>query len=480
MAETRAAVVACRYMSERSQTLGKPERPLRVAIVGAGPAGFYAADFLLRGKASGETLVTEVDLFERLPTPYGLVRSGVAPDHQSIKKVTKAFDKIAEHERFRFFGHVQVGKDIQHGELLEHYDQVLYAVGSATDRRLGIAGEDLVGSHPATAFVGWYNGHPDYRHLQFDLSAKRAIVVGLGNVAMDVTRILARDPEELAETDIASYALAALRKSQVEEVVLVGRRGAKEAAFTPRELKDIAELPGVTVQVDGGAHSVGSSDGLSGSAKQNVDFMLELSGAAAKPARRRVRLRFLCSPVELLGEGGHVRQVKVEANELVETPEGKTRARGTGRFETLEAGLVFRSIGYKGTALPGVPFDERAGTIPNREGRVLSSPGGQVVDNLYTVGWIKRGPSGLIGTNKSDAKETADCMLNDALRAETAKRLPKAGSVLELLSARKVRVVDLAAWKRLDALETARGTQLGKVREKFYDANDMLDALAGS
>lgn len=466
-------------MPERAQTLGTPERPLRVAIVGSGPAGFYAADFLLRGKVGGTTLITEVDVFERLPTPYGLVRSGVAPDHQGIKKVTKAFDKVSEHERFRFFGNVQVGKDVQHEELLEHYDQVLYAVGSATDRRLGIEGEDLLGSHPATEFVGWYNGHPDFRRLEFDLSARRAVVVGLGNVAMDVTRILVRDPAELADTDIASYALAELQRSQVEEVVLLGRRGAKEAAFTPRELRDIAELPGVSVEIDGGLEAIGQSEGLSGVEQKNVELLRELASAPRREARRRVRLRFLCSPVSLSGQGGRVSEVKLEANELVEGPDGKTRARGTGRIETLQAGLVFRSIGYRGTAQLGVPFDHGSGTIPNAEGRVLQAPGGPVVPGVYAVGWIKRGPSGLIGTNKSDAKETADCMLVDAAQATSPRSLPQQSALPELLLARKLRVVDLASWKLLDQLETERGKVPGKVREKFYEVAAMLEALAG-
>lgn len=451
---------------------------MRVAIVGAGPAGFYAADYVLRGKIGSETLVSKVDLFDRLPTPYGLVRSGVAPDHQGIKKVTKAFDRIAEHPGFRFLGNVEVGRDVLHEELVEHYDQVVYAVGSATDRRMGIPGEDLSGSYAATAFVGWYNGHPDYRHLEFDLSAKRAVVVGLGNVAMDVTRILIQDPAELASTDIAGHALRALQQSQIEEVVLLGRRGPKEAAFTPRELADIAELPGVRADIDGGVEAVGTSDELSGAAKQNVELMLELCKAPKPGATKRVRVRFLSSPVELLGHDGRVRQVKLESNELVTGVDGAVRARGTGRFETLEAGLVFRSIGYQGTPLPGVPFHDKTGTIPNVEGRVTDGPGGPVVEGLYTVGWIKRGPSGLIGTNKSDAKETTDCMLSDAVRVASPRQLPRAGTVDELLAARRVRVVDLADWKRLDALETARGAELGKVREKFSDTLTMLEALS--
>jgi ferredoxin/flavodoxin---NADP+ reductase len=463
-------------MSQQSPRPGTVERPLRVAIVGSGPAGFYCADFVLKAKREDQALTTEVDLFDRLPTPFGLVRSGVAPDHQGIKKVTKAFEKIADNERFRFFGNVEFGRDLHHGDLLEHYDQIVYAVGSATDRKLGVEGEELEGSHAATEFVGWYNAHPDYRGLRFDLSARRAVVVGMGNVAMDVTRILVRDPKELAETDIAGYALEALTASRVEEVVLLGRRGPKEAAFTPRELKDIAELPNVEVVIDGGMEAVPSPEGLGGVERQNVEFMAELAKAAPSGKPKRVRLRFLSSPVAVLGDAGKMVGLDVEANALVEGPDGNIRAKGTGHVDRIEAGLLFRSIGYKGTALPGVPFDERSGTIPNDLGRVLDAPGGTVLTGVYAVGWIKRGPSGLIGTNKSDAKETVDCLLDDVSQLPL-KSLPPTSTICELLSSRGVRVVDFPAWRKLDALETSRGVAGGKVRDKFTSVDAMLAAL---
>jgi ferredoxin/flavodoxin---NADP+ reductase len=420
-----------------------------------------------------------VDLFERLPSPYGLVRSGVAPDHQGIKKVSKAFDRIAAHDRLRYFGNVTVGKDISAKELMEHYDQVLYAVGAASDRRLGIPGEDLQGSYAATAFVGWYNGHPDYRDQKFDLTAKRAVVVGLGNVAMDVTRILARDPKELAETDIADYALAALRESKIEEVVVLGRRGPAQSAFTPREIMDIGELPGVQLRIDGEPGTIRRDEALVGAVKKNVDYLAEV---AALPhdtsAKRVVRLRFLCSPTAVVGDDGRMVALEVEHNELLEGADGRLRARGTGERQTIEAGLLFRSIGYRGIPIDGVPFDEESGTIPNSAGRVLSQAGGELIPGLYTVGWIKRGPSGLIGTNKSCAKETADLMLADARdQGDPSRSLPDKTAVERLLAQRGVRVVSIADWQRLDDVETTNGKKGGKVREKLTSVDAMLKAL---
>jgi ferredoxin--NADP+ reductase len=452
-------------------------RALRAAVIGAGPAGFYAAEHLLQGKHEDAKVETEVDLFERLPFPFGLVRSGVAPDHQGIKKVTKAFSRIASNPKLRFFGNVAVGRDVRHEELLEHYDQVIYTVGAATDRSMGIPGEDLKGSHAATAFVGWYNGHPDYAGESFDLSSKRAIVVGLGNVAMDVARILIRDPEELAETDIAPYALDALRQSKVEEVVLLGRRGPAQAAFTPREIKDIAELSGVQLFVDGGSDAVSPDESLTGNAKQNVDFLSEVANAEPDAsATRRVRLRFLTSPVEVLGDGNRMTAVRIERNELVDAGDGRLKARGTGETETIEAGLILRSIGYRGVASEGVPFDERSGTIPNEAGRVLTAPGGEFVPGVYTAGWIKRGPSGLIGTNKGCAKESAACMLADA-EQRTTRELPPRDAISELLSSRSVRVISFDDWKKLDELELATGAKQGKVREKFSNIDEVLGVL---
>jgi ferredoxin/flavodoxin---NADP+ reductase len=456
--------------------LGSRDRPLRVAIVGSGPAGFYTADWLFRAK----DLAIEIDLFERFPTPFGLVRFGVAPDHQKIKRVAAAFERTLGLAGFRFLGNVNVGKDISAEELRKHYDQVVYAYGSATDRRMGIPGEDLAGSHAATAFVGWYNAHPDFVAERFDLSTERAVVVGMGNVAMDVTRVLIRSPDELADTDIAPEALAALRKSRVREIVLLGRRGPAQAAFDQGEIKDIAELEGVDVLVDRDQALAAAADtsGLDAGARKNVQYLAELAERGPTGAARRVVLRFLASPAELSGEDGRVRSIKIEHTELTRRDDGSVSARGTGRHELLETGLVMRSIGYHGTALSGVPFDERAGVIPNVLGRVTDGKGGAVIPGVYAVGWIKRGPTGLIGTNKSDAKETADKMLEDVKslgREPSPER--SAAAVDALLAARGVHVVGASDWRILDAFELESGKKLGKVREKLCSVEAMLAAL---
>jgi ferredoxin/flavodoxin---NADP+ reductase len=447
-----------------------------VAIVGSGPAGFYTAEWLFKAK----DLAVEVDLFERFPAPFGLVRFGVAPDHQKIKKVSAAFERTAQNPGFRFVGNVSVGTDVSAEELRTHYDQVVYAYGSATDRRLGVPGEDLLGSHPATAFVGWYNGHPDFVAEQFDLSCERAVVVGMGNVAMDVTRVIIRSPDELASTDIAPYALQALRNSRVREIVLLGRRGPAQAAFDQGELQDIAELEGVDVIVDRehALAAVAESAGLDAASRKNAAYMAQLAERGPTGAPRRVVLRFLVSPVELLAEAGRVNGVRIELNELVKKSDGSSSARGTGQHEVLPAGVVMRSIGYHGTALSGVPYDERGGVIPNVEGRVTNGRGGPVIPGVYAVGWIKRGPTGLIGTNKNDAKETADRMLEDVVGLTPAgDEYRSHGAIDALLKRRGVRAVSFADWRRIDAAELALGKQAGKVREKFCSASEMLAAL---
>ncbi|HEY6727300.1 MAG TPA: FAD-dependent oxidoreductase [Polyangiaceae bacterium] len=449
-------------------------RRLRVAVVGAGPAGYYTTDFLLRQRAVLD-LSIEVDLFERLPSPHGLVRSGVAPDHQSIKKVTKAFDRIASDPRTRYFGNVTVGTDLTHAELMQHYDQVVYTTGAATDRKLGVEGEELAGSHAATAFVGWYNGHPDFTSERVDLSTPRAVVVGLGNVAMDVARVLIQMPASLASTDITDYALEALSKSQVREVVLLGRRGPAEAAFSPREIQDIDELEGVELTIDQPESTLAlDATSFSGDARKNVEFLQSVALRTQREAPRRVRLRFLSSPVALEGTG-QVERIKLERNRLVER-QGRVSAAGTGEYELMKTGLVLRSIGYFGSALPGVPFDTTLGVICNDRGRVTATPGGAIIPRLYVAGWIKRGPVGLIGTNKTDAKETVDHMLADVESGPRHNASP-AEVITKLLNDRGVRVVSYADWRHLDELEVAAGIQRGKVREKFWSVASMLQAL---
>lgn len=455
-------------------------RPLRAVVVGSGPSGFYAAEALL--KQAG--IPVQVDMLDRLPTPYGLVRGGVAPDHQKIKSVALVYERIASNPAFRFFGNVRLGGDVRVEDLRELYDAVIYAVGCESDRRLGIPGEDLGGSHAATEFVGWYNGHPDHREKAFDLSCERAVVVGVGNVAMDVTRILIQDPERLASTDIADYALEALRRSRVREVVLLGRRGPAQAAFSPAEIMEIAELEGSDLVVlpeearlDEASRAAFEA-GADANDRKNVEFLQAQAAKGEGTQARKVRLRFCVSPAEILGEEGRVSAVRVEINELYRDERGGVRPRGTGRFETLPAGLVLRSVGYLGVPIEGVPYDEKSGHIPNAGGRVLDRPGGAARPGEYVVGWAKRGPSGLIGTNRADSAATVAALLEDfrdkPLPADPA-RTPEAAE--RLLRERRPDLVTFSDWKRLDGLELSRGKAKGKARDKFTRVSEMLAAL---
>ncbi len=459
-------------------TRGIPERPLRVAVIGSGPSGFYAVERLQK---DGPPL--ELDLFDRLPTPYGLVRGGVAPDHPKIKSVTRVYDKLASHASFRFLGNVTIGSDLRHEELLRYYDAVIYAVGAQTDRALGVPGEKLPGSHAATEFVGWYNGHPDYCDCRFDLSVEAAAVIGVGNVAMDVTRILASTPDELARTDLAGHALDALRASRVRTIYVLGRRGPVQAAFTNPELKELGHLPDAEVVVDprdleldplSTAELEQSEDPT---LARNMDTLREFAARPLQGRPRRIVFRFLASPVELVG-GDRVEGLRIVRNRLVADGRGGTRAEATEETEVLPVGLVFRSVGYRGIAIPGLPFDERAGTIPHREGRVLTAADGDVVPGTYVVGWIKRGPSGVIGTNKPDAQETVDQLLDD-LRAGALPEPAEPGraGIDALLASRGVRVVSFGEWQTLDALEVAAGKAVGRPRLKFTRVPEMLGAL---
>lgn len=448
--------------------LGSPDRPLSVAIVGAGPSGFYAAEALL--KAPG--LTVRVDLFDRLPTPFGLVRGGVAPDHQKIKSVAAVYERTASDPRIRFFGGVKLGRDFTAQELAERHDAVIYAVGCESDRRMGIPGEDLAGSHSATEFVGWYNGHPDHRDRTFDLSTGAVAVVGVGNVAMDVARLLACDPEELAKTDIAAYALDALRKSGVKTVWLLGRRGPAEAAYSLAEIEEIGELTAADLVVDPAETAVDPAFPMDPAAKKKTDYVQGHSKKGEGTKERKVRLRFLVSPVELIGENGRVSAMRLERNTLVSDGKGGVKAVGTGTFETIKVGLVLRSVGYRGIPIPGVPFDEKSGHIPHADGRVVAAPG------QYVVGWAKRGPSGRIGTNRADSILTVNSLLADL----KAGALPAAAdasleATLRLLAEKNVRALSFADWQKLDALEKAAGAKAGKIREKFTSVSDMLAVL---
>lgn len=431
---------------------------LRVAVVGSGPAGFYAAGALL-----ASDVPVEVDLIERLPTPWGLVRLGVAPDHPNIKAVSRAFEKIAAQPGFRFLGNVELGRDVSHEELMRLYDAVIYAVGAQTDRRLGIPGEDLPGSWAATELVAWYNGHPDYQAIPFDLNAERAVVVGAGNVALDVARMLALAPGELAPTDTTDAAIDAINESPLREIVLLARRGPAQAAFTTPELKEMGELADADVVVD--PADLEGAVGTDTNSERNLEVLRDYARREHVPARskrRTVVFRFCVSPVEIRGQD-RVEEIEIVHNELVD---GGARAVATDRHETIPCELVFRSVGYRGVAIPGVPFDEERGVVPNDRGRV--EPG------LYAAGWIKRGPTGVIGTNKKDATETVEVLLEDAraglLRRESDERLES------LLADRGVEVVMYGGWEAIDAEERTRGEPHGRPRVKLCSWNELLAA----
>ncbi len=397
------------------------------------------------------------------------MRLGVAPDHENIKAVSRAFEKTAARTGFRFFGNVDVGRDVTHDELVRLYDAVVYSVGAQTDRRLGIPGEDLPGSWPATAFVAWYNGHPEFQELTFDLSHPTAVVVGNGNVAIDCVRMLALTAEELAPTDTVDDASEAIATAGIRDLVMLGRRGPVQAAFTPPELKELGELDGADVIVDPAdlqldPESERELEADRERVRRNVDLMREYAARPPTGKPRRIVLRFLASPVAILGED-RVEGVEIVRNELV-LDNGRLVARPTGATEVIPAGLVLRSVGYKGVALPGVPFDEQNGVIPNDGGRALGA------ERTYVAGWIKRGPSGVIGTNKKDATETVEQLLTDA---RAGKLSGASGDLAQLLGERGVRHVELAGWQAIDAAERAAGEPLGRPRVKLRTWEDLLD-----
>jgi ferredoxin--NADP+ reductase len=461
--------------------LGTESNPLRVAVIGSGPTAFYATDHLFKQVG----LAVEVDMFDRVPTPFGLVRGGVAPDHQKIKTVTKAYTQTAAKPRFRFYGNVEFGRHLKLADLKEHYHAILYASGAQTDRRMGIPGEDLQGSHPATEFVAWYNGHPDYRHLQFDLTPERAAVVGIGNVAIDVARILCRTVDELRTTDIADYALEALSKSHVKEVYLLGRRGPAQAAFTPPEIKEVGEMADADVVVlpEEAQLDLLSQAAVASASDRSVLRNVEiLQGyAVRKPTgkSRRLTVRFLVSPVELIGDAaGRVVKMRLVKNRLVASETGSLSAKATDQLEELPVGLVFRSVGYRGVPLPDVPFHEKWGVILNEKGRVIDPESKQPFVGQYTAGWIKRGPSGVIGTNKPDAVETVNCMLEDLAQDKLLQpSQPESRCVEDLVRARQPLFFTFADWLKLDEMEVARGQAQGRPRVKFTSVEEMLAAL---
>ncbi len=445
--------------------------PVRVAVIGAGPAGFYATEALLKARSG-----VSIDLIDRLPTPYGLVRFGVAPDHQKLKSVTRLYERTLADPRVRYLGNVEFGRHMTAEDIARHYHAVVYAVGSPADRRLGIPGEELPGSLSATEFVAWYNGHPDYRHLAVPIGGTVAVVIGVGNVAIDVTRVLAKSTAELAATDMADHAVAHLRGSRVEEVVIVGRRGPAEAKFTTKELRELGELHNADIYVDPADLVVpeGSRRAIASdvNAQKNLEVIEGFSRQVPEGKPRRVRMRFLLSPVEIQGDG-RVERVVFERNRLEEQADGSVWAVPTGEFETIEAQLVFRSVGYRGTELPGVPFDSRRSVIPNAAGRVLAA--GEPVPGAYVAGWIKRGPSGVIGTNKADAMESVAALLEDAEAGRLNRpAAPEAEAVTALLAARGAEPFSTAEWLALDAHELAAGEAQGRPRVKVVSVAEML------
>ena len=456
--------------------LGTEAAPLRVAVVGAGPSGFYATEALLKSEIDAR-----VDLIERLPSPYGLVRSGVAPDHPKLKQSIEVYKKVAALEGFRFFGNVTVGRDVTPQELCEAYHAVIYTCGAETDRRLGIDGEDLAGSHTATEFVGWYNGHPDYRDREFDFSHETAAIIGQGNVAADVARILSKSVDELKHTDISQHALDALAESRIETIAVIGRRGPAQAKFTTKELREFLELENCQAEIDpeelalneaSQAEVADKKEGVV--AAKNMAIFEKMAETAGSEKARVCRMMFYRSPIRLEGDE-RIERVVLERNELSGEPFSQ-RASGTGETEVMECGLLFRSIGYRGVPIEGVPFHDSWGVFPNQEGRITDGPDGAVVPGVYTAGWIKRGPSGIIGTNRACAVQTVGSLMDDLNNLPADRTGTEA--LANILKERGVRSIDFTEWQRIDAEEISQGEPKGKPREKFTRREEMLQVLS--
>ncbi len=449
---------------------------MRVAIIGSGPAGFYAAEALLKRADA----VVDVDMFDRLPTPYGLVRGGVAPDHLKIKTVIRVFATTAARPTFRFLGNVRLGRDVTVEELRRHYHQIVYATGNEADRRLGIPGEGIARCTPATVFVGWYNGHPDYRLAQIDLSVRRVAVVGNGNVAVDAARILLRTSAELEKTDIAAHALEALRNSQVREVFILGRRGPEQASFTPAELKELGKMEAADPVIAPGelAGCVGWESTGNADKDKNLKILRSFAAQQPRAKAKKLHLRFLVSPTEVIADAaGNVAGLALEKNRLEARPDGTVAARGTGEIEVLEVGMVLPAIGYAAERIAGVPYDEKARVIANEDGRVVDPASRAVIANEYVVGWARTGPQGLIGEHKRASAHVVGHMIADG--AELATRaLPDRDAIVSLLRERGLQVVSFNDWKQLDDVEVVRGARRGAPRDKIVDVEAMLAVLA--
>ncbi|MEX3653638.1 MULTISPECIES: FAD-dependent oxidoreductase [Mycolicibacterium] len=450
-------------------------RPYHVAIVGSGPSGFFAAASLLKfADLPDSDRDVRVDMLEMLPTPWGLVRSGVAPDHPKIKSISAQFDKTAADPRFRFFGNIKVGEHVTPAELAQRYDAVIYAIGAQSDRALNIPGEDLPGSVAAVDFVGWYNAHPHFDGMAPNLAGGRAVVVGNGNVALDVARILVSDPQALANTDIADHALASLDTRGVEEVVVIGRRGPLQATFTTLELRELGDMEGlgdVDVVLDPADFSGITDDDLEAAGKtvkQNIKVLRKYVDEPPREAKRRIVFRFCTSPIELRGED-RVESIVLGRNELVRDDNGRVVAKDTGEREELPVQLVVRAVGYRGVPTPGLPFDERSGTIPHTDGRIDGSR------NEYVVGWIKRGPSGVIGSNKKDSQDTVDTLLADLAAGGVDERTAELGDELaQWLLDHQPKLVTGEHWRLIDAHERAAGEPTGRPRVKLASVAELL------
>ena len=456
--------------------LGTEDNPLLVAIVGSGPSGFYAAEALIKSE-----LHIKVDILERLPAPFGLVRSGVAPDHQKLKQAIKLYEKIAESPDFKLIANVTVGTDISIKELCDAYHAIIFTCGAESDRKLGVHGENLQGSYTATEFVGWYNGHPDYRNREFDLSDDVAVIIGQGNVAADVSRILSKTIDELKHTDIAQHALDTLAESKIKEIHVIGRRGPAQAKFTPKELREFGELLDCDPVVLKQDLILNSESARELAEKSNIaskkiyDLFCEFSERVPDTAKsKKCFFSFLMSPKELIGDS-KLEKIILEKNKLSGEP-FKQSARGTGETIELDAGILFRSIGYRGIPIEGVPFNDNWGTIPNDKGRVTNLDG-NLVPQLYTAGWIKRGPSGIIGTNRACSVETVECLIEDLdkLKSDTIK--PGAQAIYTILNKKKIRHISFDEWKKIDAKEIEQGDSKGKPREKFTRISEMLSVI---
>ena len=458
--------------------LGTEQNPLHVAIVGSGPSGFYATEALIR---SDHTV--KIDLLERLPTPFGLVRSGVAPDHPKLKQAILVYEKIAEAPQFNFIGNVTVGRDISVEELARNYHAIIFTCGAESDRKLGIPGENLAGSHTATEFVGWYNGHPDYRDVEFDMSHETAVIIGQGNVAADVGRILSKTVDELQHTDISGHALEVLAESKIRRIYIVGRRGPVQAKFTSKELKEFGELGVCGAAVDAEelklneASTIELEDKTNAGSRKVYELLSEFAANTNRDKQRQCHFTFLKSPVELKGQT-RLTKIIFEKNRLQGEPFSQA-ALGTGETFELEAGLLFRSIGYQGKPIAGVPFNDKRGVFPNRDGRITDTQG-QPILQLYTAGWIKRGPTGIIGTNRADSVATVECLLQDLDKLNSTETKQGATAVYNVLHSKNIRPVSFSDWQKVDHEEKIRGQPLGKPREKITSIQECLQIIGKS